>query len=427
MNPDSVSVQDGLISAALTAVPFKRRVSMPADPNAADAGALKSFVTFAGPAAWRKRVLHLSERAQPGSLAGRAAQQRHTLELILARLDRPEIMAKAGRAERLVLGFAREVAGLARALPDAGRKRLRGMLAAGLTGEANLIPIFHLIRTASLLRSRGFEVSFDGLLHGSDHDLVIQRGGAATEVVCETVSAEEGRPLHRGHWASLVDRVNPELQTWLAAHPGRYILKMTLPEGVSDTMQLADLHARISTMLADERRQDSSADAVLKLDPLILAGAQAASDPQRALPARLRQLFGVEAHLAVTADSASGSIFVMAARAGRENAISQAVGRRLATTAGARLSGKQPGILAVFLDDLEAAEWHSLRDTLELEGAVRRFLTEPVARRVVAVTCTTRQEFFGVGAFVPEGELRFRNPGHPAAKLAGLEPAISSN
>lgn len=399
----------------------------PPESNAVDASALKAFVSLAGAATWRKRVTDLGARAQPGSLAGRAAQQRHMLELILARLDRPEAMARAGRAERLVLGFASEVTTLARTLPEAARKRLKAMLAEGLAGEANLIPLFHLVRTASLLRARGFEVRFDGLLHGADHDLLIERGGAATEVVCETVSAEEGRPLHRGHWATLVDRVNPELQTWLAAHPGRYILKMTLPEGVSDKTQLADLHARISTMLADERRQDSSADAVLKLDPLVLAGAQAASDPQRALPARLRQVFGVEAHLAVTADSASGSVFVMAARAGRENAISQAVARRLASTAEARLSGRQPGLLSVFLDDLEAAEWHSLRDTLELEGAVRRFLTEPVARRVVAVTCTTRQEFFGVGAGVPEGELRFRNPGHPAAKHAGLEPAISSN
>ncbi|MBS7812157.1 hypothetical protein [Roseococcus pinisoli] len=398
-----------------------------AEPNRADASALSAFVALAGPSLWRRRLLDLGARAQPGTLAGRAAQQRHILELILGRLDRPEAMAKAGRAERLVLGFAREVTDLAKSLPDTGRKRLKSMFAEGLAGEANLLPLFHLVRTASLLRARGFEVRFEGLIDGARHDLLIERGGTATEVVCETVSAEEGRPLHRGHWATLVDRVNPELQTWLAAHPGRYILKMTLPEGVSDQTRLAELHARISTMLANERRQDSSAEAVFKLDPLVLAGAQAASDPQRALPARLRQVFGVEAHLAVTADPASGSIFVMAARAGRENAISQVVAKRLASTAEARLSGSQPGILAVFLDDLEAAEWHSLRDTLELEGAVRRFLTVPVAKRVVAVTCTTRQEFFGAGTSVPEGELRFRNPGHPAAKLAGLEPAISSN
>jgi hypothetical protein len=157
-----------------------------------------------------------------------------------------------------------------------------------------------------------------------------------------------------------------------------------------------------------------------------LAGAQAASDPGRALPARLREVFGVEAHLAVTADPQSGSVLVMAARAGRENEIAQAMKRRLAQAATARLSGRHPGILAVFLEDLEAAEWRSLRTTLELEGVTRRFLTEAEARHVVAVTCATRQELFGLPDAAPEGDLRFRNPAHPAARSQGLEPAIAS-
>lgn len=392
-----------------------------------DPAAVKAFVALAGGAAWRKRMADLGARLQPGSLAGRAMQQRHALELILARLSKPELLAKAGRAERRVLAFAREAAELAKSLPAGPRARLRALVGDGLSGDATLVPLFHLVRTAALLRARGFEVSFDGLLHGTAHDLLIRRDGAEAEVVCETVSAEEGRPLHKGDWAQLVDRVNPELQTWLAAHPGRYILKMTLPEGVTDQTQLSELHSRISTMLATEKRQDSSADAILKLDPLVLAGAQAASDPQRALPARLREVFGVEAHLAVTADPNSGSVLVMAARAGRENEISLAVKRRVAASATARFTGTRPGIVAVFLDDIEAAEWHSLRDTLELEGVIRRFLTEPEAKLVVAVTCTTRQEFFALGDCAPEGELRFRNPGHPAAKSVGLAPAVSSN
>lgn len=396
------------------------------DPKS-DPTALKAFVALAGGVAWRKRLADLGSRVQPGSLSGRAMQQRHVLELILARLSKPELLAKAGRAERRVLAFAREAAELAKSLPEAPRTRLRALVGEGLTGHATLVPLFHLVRTAALLRARGFEVRFDGLLDGTSHDLLITRDGAEAEVVCETVSAEEGRPLHKGDWAQLVDRVNPELQTWLAAHPGRYILKMTLPEGVTDQTQLSELYSRITTMLAAEKRQDSSADAVLKLDPLILAGAQAASDPNRALPARLREVFGVEAHLAVTADPSSGSVLVMAARAGRENEISLAVKRRAAAAASSRFSGQRPGIVAVFLDDLEAAEWHALRDTLELEGVIRRFLTEPEAKLVVAVTCTTRQEFFALGDCAPEGELRFRNPGHPAAKNAGLGPAISSN
>lgn len=398
---------------------------MPHTDPKTDPTALKAFVALAGAVVWRKRLADLGARVMPGSVSGRALQQRHALELILARLSRPEILARAGRAERRVLAFAREAADLAKSLPEGPRARLKALVGDGLKGEATLIPLFHLIRTAALLRSRGFEVRFDGILHGTPYDLMIRRDGALAEVVCETVSAEEGRPLHKGDWASLVDRVNPELQTWLAAHPGRYILKMTLPEGVTDKTQLAELHGRISAMLAAEKRQDTSADAVLKLDPLVLAGAQAAGDPQRALPARLREVFGLEAHLAVTADPASGSVLVMAARAGRENEISQAVRRRV-SAATSRFSGKLPGIVAVFLDDLEAAEWHSLRDTLELEGVVRRFLTQPEAKLVVAVTCTTRQELFGMGDAAPDGELRFRNPGHASAKSQALEPAISS-
>jgi hypothetical protein len=388
---------------------------------------LDAFLALAGQDRWKARVRALGARIRgEGTLTARDAQRRHALEIILARLSNPAVLAKAGQQEKRVLAFARDAAALAERLEEGPRERLRALIGQGLEGEATLIPLFHLLRTAALFRARGFEVRFDGLLHGTTYDLMVGRDGAYAEVACETVSAEEGRPVHRGAWARLVDKVNPDLQTWLASHPGRYILKMTLPEGAKQE-QIGSLHERISQMLANHKRQDSSADAVLKLDPLVLAGAQAGMDPCRALPGTLRAQFGLEAHLAVTTDQASGSVFVMAARAGRENEISHAVARRLAVAAEARLTGKLPGILAVFLDDLEPAEWKNLRDTLELEGVVRRFLTEPAAKPVVAVTCATRMELLALPDCAPEGELRFRNPSHPAAKSSGLEPAIASS
>ncbi len=91
--------------------------------------------------------------------------------------------------------------------------------------------------------------------------------------------------------------------------------------------------------------------------------------------------------------------------------------------------GRRPGILAVFVEDVDRAEWRALRESLELEGAARRFLTEPAARGVVAVTCASRMELLGLPApdAAPEGELRFRNPAHPAARHADLAPAILSS
>ena len=392
---------------------------MPPRDSPTDHAALAAFVRIAGRDCWGKRVSALGARVKQGQFTGRAAQQRHAAELMLARLSGPAALARAGTPEKRVLLFAREVARLDAALSGESRARLRAMVRAGLVGEATLIPVFHLVRTAALARARGFTVRFCGLLDGASHDLLISRDGASAEVVCCTVSAEEGRPLPRGDWFHLMDRMHPELQTWLAAHPGRYLLKMTLPEGGSD---MGSLQARIMAMLAAQKRQDSSADLIMKLDPLVLAGAQAS------LPVALRQQFGPDAHLAVTADPSSGSVFVMAARAGRENEVAMAVKARMSEAALARLSGRHPGILAMFIEDMDRNEWRGLRDSLELEGVARRFLTEPAARHVVAVSCTSRAELFG---FAPpdaaeDGELRFRNPGHPAAKNVALSPAIAS-
>jgi hypothetical protein len=77
---------------------------------------------------------------------------------------------------------------------------------------------------------------------------------------------------------------------------------------------------------------------------------------------------------------------------------------------------------------MDRAEWRGLRDDLALEGAVRRFLAGHAARRVVAAACSSRAELFGLAPpdAVAGGELRFRNPSHPAAKSAALAPAILS-
>ena len=399
---------------------------MPFADHRPDPADLARFRALCGDRRWAARLAELGRRAAGASLAGRAAQQRHALELALARLSEPAALARATPVERRVLAFARDAVRLAATLPAAPRKRLRDLIEAGLTGEATLVPLFHLLRAAALHRARGFQVAFTGLAQGTPWDLAVTREGETAELVCETISAEEGRQVHRGEWCALVDRINPELQTWLAAHPGRYLLKMTLPDGMATDAQVAELHRRISTLLAQEKRQDAGADAVLKLDPLVLAGAQAAA---RGLPAQLRAQFGEEAHLAVTAAPGGGSVFVMAARAGRENAIAAAACARMATAAAARLSGAHPGILAVFLDDLDRTEWRALRERMELEGAARRWMTEPSARPVVAVSCATRMELFGAAPpdGAPDGELRFRNPSHPAAKSAALAPAILSS
>jgi hypothetical protein len=388
---------------------------------------MQAFSEIAGARIWSRRMAELAHDIGHSQHAGRALVQRHALELSLERLraglNRPPTIS-----ERRLLDLAGETVAAWGSLGRGGRERLRAMLRTGLSGDATLVPVLHLMRTAALHRSRGFAVRFAGLEDAAPYDLLIARDGVEAEIACDVVSAEEGRDVHRGAWVRLMDRIDPDLQVWLAAHPGRYLLKLTLPQGLradeSGDLRLADLHDRIRSLLATQRRADQDEAAVLRLDPLMLAAAQA---DENGLMNSLRREFGHEAHLAVTA--AGGGVFVMAARAGRENEVAVAIRRRMAAVAPERLSGTRPGILAMFVEDTDRAEWRHLRERLELEGETRQFLTNKLARRVVAVTCTSRLELLGVAApdAAAEGELRFRNPAHPAARMPALAAAVLSS
>ena len=396
-------------------------------PGCIDTSALQAFVDAFGKRAWMERIGELERAGAERTRLGRAAQQRHVVELTINRWLRPGRNRPPSVAERCIAGLAADASRLFDDLPVGSRDRLRDRLRRAAIGANTFIPPFHLLRIAALQRARGFDVAFAGLEDGASFDLLLHRDGHEAEVACDVVSAEDGRGVHRGAWSRLCDRIDPELQTWLASHPGRYLLKMTLPQGLKDLPEgdaLGALHSRITTMLSTMRRADHDEAAVLRLDPLMLAAAQA--DELGLIP-RLRTEFGPEAHLAVT--QAERGLFVMAARAGQENAVATAIRRRMAAVAPARLTGTRPGILAMFIEDTDREEWRLLRERMDLEGEARQFLTDPGARSVVAVTCASRLEMFGLAGpdTAPDGELRFRNPSHPAAKAAALAPAVTSS
>ena len=392
----------------------------PSSPKAIRAVA-RQFIDLIGRGRWQSRIDEIERAVCAQRIAGRVIRDRHAIELAITRLARDTPSRPTG-AERAITELAAKTLALHAALSPAGQQRLRELLEVALDGAGTLVPVFHMIRTAALNRARGFTVRFSRLEDATPYDMLIERDGRSAEIVCSVVSADEGRWVHRGDWFALVDRINPELQSWLAAHPGRYLLKLTLPEGLDSTRNLADVQARIAALLESERKADYSETAVLRLDPLLIAQAEAG---QAALTAHLRAQFGEEAHFAVAA--AESSMFVMAARAGRPNEVAAVLQRRLCELP-ARLSGDRPGILAVFVEDTDPTEWRALRERLEIEGATRTFLTAPEAKPVVAVTCSSRFELLGQ----PEplaargGELRYRNPAHPSAKDAALAPAVLS-
>lgn len=382
---------------------------------------IKAFIGIVGQKFWTDRISHLQASACASQRYGRLIAQRYAAEFSVekARRDLPLSPVETALVER-----ATALVRLKNSLSASGRVRFEIALDEALRGEATIIPLLHLHDTAQRHEAMGFSIRYDGFEQGAPFDLLIERDDVTAEVACDTLSAEDGRLVHRAAWMRLMDEIDPDLQTWLSAHPGRYLLKMTLPKGLrtaeaDGTATLATLHRRINAMLASAQRTDHDEAAVLRLDPLMLAAAQAG---ENGLLSSLRNEFGPEANLAVTGDGKA--VFVLAARAGSEDEVAVAMRKRLAGLAPVRLTGTYPGILAMFIEDTDRLEWRLLREQLSLEGEARQFLTFPEAQRVVAVTCTSRIELYA-GADANE-TMRFRNPSHPAGKLPALAPAVLS-
>ena len=366
------------------------------------------FAELAGKAAWAARMAEIERRIATGGRAGKALAQYFGLERGIDRIRR----GKQATGASPIMRLAADALALNDQLDSSGRDRLQATLRRGMRDDSTLIPLFHLLRCAAVHRAEGFEISYPGLTDGAAFDLLLSRRGADLELVTDVMSAEEGRSVHRGSWFRLADRIDPDLQTWLAAHPGRYVLKVNLPGGLpTDEAAVAGLYDRIRRLLSESRRADTDEAIVLRLDPLLLAGAQMAGT---ALGPALRQEFGPDANLAIVSD-ASG-LFVIAARSGRDNEVALAMRRRMASIAPLRFSGARPGLLAMFVEDTDRLEWRGLQERLELEGEARQFLTQPEAKSIAAVTVSSRFELFG--APKSDGELRFRNPSLRGARLA---------
>ena len=103
------------------------------------------------------------------------------------------------------------------------------------------------------------------------------------------------------------------------------------------------------------------------------------------------------------------------------------VRRRLFEILPTRLSGSRPGILAMFIEDTDRNEWCGLRETLALEGEARQFLAYKAARPVVAVTCSSRFELFGMADFGSRRRAEVPQPRTPRGESRALAPAILSS
>lgn len=412
------------------ALPLSARTDVAQDFPVSALPVAEQFVVLVGESRWSGRLDDIAQRVSCARRCGAVFKHRHALERAIDRMrgkDGDGALGAGSVAEARLQAILAEMVMAATRLSAAGRLRLQERLEAALSGNGRLVDLLHVFRTAALQRARGFAIGYAGFEEGAPYDLLLSREGSTLECVCHTVSAEAGRDIHRLAWASLCDEVEARLKPWIVDRPGRYLLKMNLARGLRDgEAELASaVQGRVCALLENDARIDQDETAVLRIEPLVLGAGTVPTT--EGLMVGLRAEFGPEAHFSVTASGEC--VWAMAARAGRRNDIAGLMRAELAGLVPARVSGQRPAILALFVEDMDRAEWRGLMESLELEGAARQYMTLEDAAPVVAVTCYSRMEMFGLSGpdAAAEGELRFRNPAHPSAKDPAIASAIQSS
>ena len=128
----------------------------------ADLKTILAFIACVGPKRWSDRMAEIGREAARSQRVGRALAQQHAVEVTIERLRRGGCAGVRTPAEMCVLDLVREAVVTDAELSQTGRARFRAALAAAMVNETTLVPLFHILRTAALQRSRGFAVHFAG-------------------------------------------------------------------------------------------------------------------------------------------------------------------------------------------------------------------------------------------------------------------------
>ena len=101
---------------------------------------------------------------------------------------------------------------LHRRLSEIGRKRLAGMIRAGLSSDGGLGPLSVEFATSLDLEQRGWTIRYEDMEDRARFDMLVMKPGLDVEVECKYVSADLGRKIHRKDFFNFLNTLQPNLR-----------------------------------------------------------------------------------------------------------------------------------------------------------------------------------------------------------------------
>jgi len=306
-------------------------------------------------------------------------------------------------------------------LSSQGQDRLRGMIRAALKDNRGFLSLGFELSVASDLMSKGFDVEFTDIEGHARYDYLVSRSGTRAEVECKATSYDRGRKVHRQDFYALAQVLSPRILA--AVEEGRsIIISLELPSRLGTSREtLCALDALVKEALespGDAHKSDSGSARVLPwaIDPL--------SVDARTIQDTAVKTCGHDFHSAYVADGDRKHAILFLVTSREEDRVLASIYEQLKKAAKDQLEGSHPGLLFSHIDEIEPAQWSSLRSRSGLQRTTERLLESPLRDHLHSVIYSSTGDLIrkGHGSTQEQGDtLVFKDPKHPETEDENLD------
>lgn len=327
---------------------------------------LRRFLDIADWHLWEKRIATFSQWTSENEFLEDFIADRYPIEFEMGRFKAEiestgEIPTTIETHERYnLIGFISTVSRVHQRLSEHAKKRISGIIRGGLKGTGCLSPLAGEMVVATHLMLRGYDVMFYDLEEGGGFDFLVTLDELEFEIECKHVTADIGRKIHQRKFFSLAGIICPYLTSAAERKAGGQLIRVTLPAELTSEQGKMEAVARF---IADAVEQgvsvsESSLCAVkilqFPLENSPFTGNQVTGDIRVTVNNFLEQQYGIINKNVVTIFGANRSVVILVVESKTKDTVLQSVIDNLKNSSRDQLTGDRPGIMCVYLSDLDA-------------------------------------------------------------------------
>lgn len=338
---------------------------------------LRRFIGITGWDPWKRRFKAFESWIAANPLMENFIAERYPVEIALAQAKNH--IALSGRLPTRItsseqyrlFSFISMTVRVYQRLNAEAQKRFAGAIRGALRSDSGLSPFVAEMVVAGHLMAKSFDVEFHDFEGGGGFDFLATKEDVELEVECKHISGDIGRQIHKKKLYDLGGVSFAHIADALNRNPGGQFVRIKLPGRLTgQTEQLTRISDYISVALMRRTNIDQPKSISVEYEAFSIVGTPFDSlgnetGLKEAVRDYLERKFGaINPHVLMHFRPNHGAV-VLVVESEQRDKVMKGIISQLKEAGRSQLTGKRPGILCVYLSDMD---YEQLRRLAESEG-----------------------------------------------------------